>query len=118
MSSGPFLAGKYETDAGNICRIRIQPETQAFSLQGTTPAAVVNQEASAIASGTRRQTGVIARSVRVRFTGAAPAGYDPNGILRIPIITPAAYAAIAKDATGTYLGSPIIVLGKTPEFVN
>lgn len=118
MSAGPYVAARYTTDKGNIARIQIQPETQAFSLQGATAAGEINQEASVIVNGTRRQTGVIARSVRVRFTAAAPDGYDPNGVLRIPILTQAAWAAIDKDDTGTYLGSAIVVLGKTPEYVN
>lgn len=118
MSAGPYVAAKYQTDAGNICNIRIQPETQAFSLQGTIPAGAVNQEASAIASGGRRNFGVKARSVRVRFTAAAPDGYDPNAILRVPIITPTAWASIKKGDPGTYLGAAVRVLGKTPEYVS
>lgn len=118
MSAGPYVLAKYTTDKGGICNIKIQPETQAFSLQGAIAAGAVNQEASAIANGSRRQYGVKARSVRVRFTATAPDGYDPDAILRIPIITQTAWAAIDKGETGTYLDVAVVVVGKTPEYVS
>lgn len=118
MSAGQFTLAKYQSDAGRTYNIRVQPETQAFSGQAGVIAAAVSEEPSAIAKGSRRGFGVNARSVRVRFTAAPPAGYAPDQILTIPIFTLAAYAALTKGEEITYLGVAGIVVGKTPEYIN
>lgn len=118
MSAGAFVSTFYSTDKGNTCNMRVQPETLSFDLQGTPEIGPADQEASVIVSGTRKTAGVIARKVRVRFTGTVPTGYLPGSTLSIPILTQLAYAAITKGDTGTYLSSPVRVIGKTPEYVN
>ncbi len=118
MSAGAFTDTFYSTDKGGTCNIRLQPETITFSLQGVPEVGPADQEASARVQGSRRSFGIIARKVRVRFTGAVPTGYEPGSVLSIPILTQTAYAAITKGDEGTYLGQPVRVLGKTPEYVN
>lgn len=118
MSAGAFVNTFYSTDKGGTCNMRVQPETLTFSLQGTPEIGPADQEASVKVQGSRRSTGIIARKVRVRFTGTVPTGYLAGSTLSIPILTQVAYAAISKGDTGTYLGSDIRVLGKTPEYVN
>jgi len=56
-----------------------------------------------------------ARAVSVKFTGALPDGYAANQTLRIPILTPAVWNAISPGDTGTYLSSPVQVVGKLRE---
>lgn len=117
MSAGAFQNSFYTSDSGDVYNIRLQPETLAFSAQGT-PATAATAEPSAIANGARRRIGVNARSVRLEWTGTPPTGYDANSVVRVPIVTLAAYTAISKGDTVTYLGAPARVLGKTPEYIN
>jgi len=117
MSAGQFSRSFYETDGGTILSIRVQPET---IIVGTNPAATgpATGEGSASATGGRRRLGINARRIRAQWTGEAPDGYDPDGTLTIPILTPTAYTTLQKGDTFTYLGEEVEVLGKTPEYVN
>jgi hypothetical protein len=118
---GSYLVGaKYQSDDGGIYKIRVQPETAQANIGGANnpPAGAVNRQGSARVGGGNREFGVKARSVTVRFTGAAPDEYVDNPILRIPILTKALYDGINPGATGTYLGAAVSVIGKQPERVN
>jgi hypothetical protein len=120
MSAGQFLDAFYETNNGNICAIRIQPETAALVLNAVTntiPAGPADQLASAKAGGGRRTIGVNARQVRVRFTGAVPEGYQPGGEISLPWLQFSTFEALPKNATGTYLGSGVILTGRSPETI-
>ncbi|MCO6901706.1 hypothetical protein LVR55_29035, partial [Pseudomonas aeruginosa] len=75
-------------------------------------------EPSAVIGGSRRKAGVNARNVRVNFTGAAPAGYETDGVITLPVFLLATFTGIRKGQTGTYLGSAIRVVGKTAEKIN
>lgn len=116
MSAGAFQSTFYESDSGAILRARVQPETISAGLNpaATGPATVPG---SVNINGGRRTNGVSARKIRVRWTGAAPAGYKADGVLTIAILTPDAFNAIDLGDTVTYLGSSAEVIGKTPEFV-
>jgi len=116
MSSGAFTLSKYESNAGNIYPIRVQPETIAATIGGANaaPTGAVDQEVSARANGSARQIGMNARTVSVRLTAELP-GYKADSVLRIPILTPARWDAINKGQTGTYLNTACVVVGKSPE---
>lgn len=117
MSAGEFVRSRYESDAGNVHPIRVQPETIAATIgsANTAPAGTIDLSISAKVSGGRRELGLIARKVRLAFTGAAPTGYAEDSIVSIPILTPTVYDGIAVGTTGTYLGAAVEVVGKTPE---
>lgn len=120
MSAGDFVNSKYQSDEGGIYGIRVQPETLALTIEGTTnfaPTGAIDQEGLARVSGSRRRIGIKARSVRFRFTAAPPeGGYAAGDILTLPILTQAAYNAIPRSGgTGTYLGTAIEVVGKSPQ---
>lgn len=120
MSAGVFTLSKYEADSGTVYSVRVQPETLAASVGGganTAPTGNVTGEPSAMVGGSRRSIGVHCRGVRIRFTGAAPEGYKPQGVIFIPILTEARYDAITRGATGTYLGAAVEVVGKVPEVI-
>lgn len=117
MSSGAFDNSFYTSDSGAVYNIRVQPETLSFSAQGT-PATAATAEPSAIANGSRRRIGVNARSVRLEWTATPPAGYKADSVVKVPILTLAAYTPIKKGDTVTYLGASARVLGKTPEYIN
>lgn len=120
MSSGAFSRTKYQADNGDIYAIRVQPETLAanFGSANAAPAGAVDRQGRAKARGSSRELGIKARKIRVVFTGSVPDGYATNTVLEIPILTPAVYNAIIPDVTtGTYLGSPALVIGKTGESV-
>lgn len=127
MSAGEFANVTYESDGGLIFPIKIQPETETLILATITnvrPTGAVGAGLpSAKVSGSRRSIGVNARLVRFKFTGAIPDGYISTcGVLTLPVLTPAAYAAYVKSTVGTYtLGGtayPVEYVGKTPETVN
>lgn len=118
---GSYLVGaKYEADDGGIYKIRVQPETTQANIgsANAAPAGAVDRQGSVRVGGGNREFGIKARSVTVRFTGAAPDDYVDNPILRIPILTKAVYDAINTGTTGTYQGVAISVIGKQPERVN
>lgn len=120
MSAGQFLDAFYETNSGEICAIRTQPETAALVLNAVTntiPAGPATQLASAQVGKGRRAIGVNARLVRVRFTGAVPDGYQANGIIALPWFQPDSFEALPNKATGTYLGVSVVLAGKTPETI-
>ena len=119
MSAGNFVRSRYESDDGTVFSIRVQPETLAANVGAANAGAAgaVDGVGSARARGSRRQIGVIARSVTVAFTGALPTDYAENQTHRIPIMTPSVYNGASIGTTGTYLGVPIEVVGKNPESV-
>lgn len=122
MSAGPFLRGFYETEVGNIAPIRLQPETAALSLDGSTNAIPAGPSTagfpSAQVSRGRRSIGVNARLVRVQFApGAAPTGYKEGVAIALPWFQADSFANLPTGATGTYLGSSVTLVGKTAESV-
>lgn len=117
MSAGNFIRSRYESDAGNIHPIRIQPETADATIGSVNaaPAGAVDVPISARVSGGSRQIGLTARKVRLAFTGTPPTGYAANSVVTIPILTPARFNSVAVGTTGTYLGTAVEVVGKTSE---
>lgn len=64
----------------------------------------------------RRKYGIHARYASFIFTATVPSGYKAGDILRIPILTQAAYISIVPDTTtDTYIGAAILYVGKEPE---
>jgi len=122
MSAGEFRRAVYETNEGNFANLRVQPETLAAEVDGVTNAEAtgnVNQEASAQVSKGKRTTGINARTVTLRFTGAPPTGYGGDPVT-IPALTPAFYAACNPNnntAVGSYLGAAVRAVGRSPETV-
>lgn len=117
MSSGAFTLSKYEADNGDIHPIRLQPETLSANVgsANTAPTGTVTVSLFASARKNKRAYGLGARTVRVKFTGSAPDDYEPNQILTIPVLTRTVFDAVVVGGTGTYLGSPIQIVGKSPE---
>lgn len=123
MSSGRFIRSKYETDdaAGGLvvpCKV-LQPTLDA-SFDGTANAAPegnIDFPASATTSQGRRSAGVNMRTVTISWNAAPPAGYAPGSSARIPVLTPATFAAWQVGTTGTYLGTAATVSGRSPEVI-
>ena len=131
MSAGAPVISSYETNAGNVHPIRIQPETLTLTVGSVDPAVVntptadpINREVTAYASYRRTRYGVNGRQVRFQFaSGSTPAGYEPGSTISYVGLTQAFLnAANATGATGTVdLGSgPVNVefVGVTNEAVN
>lgn len=122
MSAGAFETAFYGLSAENggfTIRCRVQPETLAAEIGGTANAGAAgpaDAPGSATISQGRRSAGVNMRYVTLGFTGAAPAGYSGDPV-RIPVLTPATFAAWTLGATGTYLGAAVEVLGRVGETV-
>lgn len=123
MSQGAFENGRYQAsrDPNNIHRIRVQPETKALVIDGVTnayPSGATNAYPSAKVSGGRREIGLLARKVSIRFTGTAPTGYKQGGTIVLPWFVAATFNSLVEGQTGTYLGDPIELIGTTAEETN
>lgn len=118
MSAGDFIRSKYETDSGEICNIRVQPETLAATFGGTAnaaPAGTVTQLASAIARKGKRQIGVGPRLIGVGFE-TPPTGYTSE-VLYVPIMQKTLYDATALGDAVSYLGGTGVVVSKIAESI-
>lgn len=119
MSSGTFTRTRYQANNGDIHPVRVQPETLLANFApggvNAAPAGTVDNDTYARVSGGRRRYGIKCRSVRISFQDPAPDGYEPGGIITLPILTLAVYNAITSTGTVTYLGATADVIGKSPE---
>lgn len=120
MSEGQFIRSFYSTDAGNTAKMRVQPETLAATIGGTANAAPAGPATvgfpSVQISRSRRSLGVHARFVTFAWT-TPPAGYDPNGLVSLPVPDPTVFAGIADGEAVAYLGGDGEVVSKTPELI-
>lgn len=122
MSAGAFTDTFYTLDTGNgggTARARVQPETLAASINSAANAGATGPATlpvSASASNGIREYGIRMRQVTLRFTGALPDGYSGDDV-SIPVMLEATFASWAIGQTGTYLGSPVEVVGRSPERV-
>lgn len=122
MSSGPFLDAFYTTDNADVVGIRVQPETVALVLEGATNTVPAGPAApgfpSAMVSGGKTRIGINARKVRVKFAlGGAPTGYKDGSTIELPWLDPLSFLTLPAKASGTYLGSPVTLVGKTAESI-
>jgi hypothetical protein len=121
MSSGRFKKdGKYELDNGDIAKCRVQPETLNLTLNSVAngePTGSVNVRGSAAVSRGRRAFGVNCRLVRIRFTSTLPNGYAADEVIALPWLKKSSFDALPDGATGTYLGNPVILVGRTAESI-
>jgi len=124
VSAGKFdLAGKYESDEGNVYRCRPQPETKAMSLDSVDNAYPAGTITAGLGSVTltksKRSLGVIPRTVTVRLTadGVGEQGdYEGEGTSHVVVVfNPTVYAGYAIGDTGTYLGIACVLDFKSPE---
>lgn len=120
MSAGAFKTSKYESNDGFVYPITIQPETEDLVIGGQAndpPGGALTAGALSVrVSGGKRSIGLVARKIRVRFTGAVPSGYQADGVHAIPVLDPEIYASYKdRTLTGTYLSSPIRVVGWSGE---
>lgn len=114
MSEGKFTRSFYVADNGAVFLARVQPETiNGFNPAGAGPSTI---GISANMGGGQRQNGMNARYINAAWkTGAAPAGYEAEGSVRLPILTKAAFDAIAKGDELAYNGGTIVVTGTQGE---
>lgn len=123
MSAGGFQIALYQAQYGDgtaVHRIQIQPETLGLTIAGqanTAPAGPPTSPISARVSGGRKQIGLNANLVRIKFTEAVPPGYLEDGIITLPLLNDAIRGVAFRGAVGTYLALDIEVVGTTPETV-
>lgn len=122
MSAGNFIFSRYRSTSlpGDPVMIaRIQPETQDLVLGGAANepgGATVTLPLRVNISGNTNSLGVKPRTVTLRWVTNVPEGYAPNGVLRVPILSPELWDAVDPGiTTGTYLGGTVRVVGKSPE---
>lgn len=120
MSQGAFLRSRYTDNQGAIHPVRVQPETVALVIgtnTNTAPTGAITNGITARVSGSRRQIGLLTRTVTFVFTGTPPTGYLANSPLTLPWLQTTGFSTIARGATGTYLGVAIEVISTSPERV-
>lgn len=122
MSAGTFVRSRYQASYGAgtaIHPIRIQVETVAAAIAGTTnnpPVGAVSNPISARSSNGRRSLGLTPRFVTLQAPATGqPTGYQPGGITKIPALTDTFFNAASTGVTCTYLGSPFVVVSRSPE---
>lgn len=118
MSAGDFSRSRYECDNGDICPIRIQPETEAATFGGTAnaaPAGATTMSQFARVNKARREYGIGPRFVTAEWDGAAPTGYTATGTIKIAVLTSAVFNGITVLSAGVYLGANITIISKSPE---
>jgi len=122
MSAGKFSDAFYELSAengGGKARCRVQPETLAATIGGTANIAAggpATLPSSAVISRGRKSKGINMRYVTLAWVGEPPEGYD-GFTVKIPVLTVATFTAWVLGGTGTYLATPVKVVGRTAEVV-
>lgn len=123
MSSGVFETRKYQsTKTGLIHPIKVQPETLTTltlnSVANAEPAGALSNPVSAQVSQGKRSLGLNARLVTITWVGAPPTNYKAGGNITLPWLASAGFDALVRGVTGTYLGTPVRVVGTREEKAN
>lgn len=120
MSFGPFVSAKYEsTNTGGIHPCRVQPETLTLTIGGTAnavPAGDIDNNRGVKMSGGKSRLTIGARAVGLRVT--SDAGPYPDGSIHyVPVMQQSVLQGylFPEQQTGTYNGSPVVVIGSRPE---
>lgn len=120
MSAGAFEAGKYASNnTALIHPVRVQPETKALVLGAATndyPAGALSGSPSAQVGKGKKSIGVNCRTVTIRLT-AALTGYKAASNIVLPWFVASTFDALTIGATGTYLSTACLLVGKSPERV-
>ena len=119
MSSGNFTTVRYKTDAGNVHRIRVQPETVSLALGATANSPTTDELTpnlpSARARASKRIFGVVARSVTLRWI-VIPDGYQA-GTVTVPILQKTVFDALPLGGVVDYLSGSGEIVGKSNESI-
>lgn len=116
MSSGVFVNVVYDTDSGSGLPARVQPETITSWNPTGVGTAIVGLGRMKLSRG-KRERGLSPRRVYGVWV-TAPANYQANGRVSLPMFQKASLDALALDATLAYLGGTFRVTGTTNEKQN
>lgn len=117
MSAGEFVKRRYELDNGDVVQIRVQPSTVTTWNPQATSSTLLHPDLTATVSQGKRTAGINARTARFEWASGVPSGYDPNGIITLPILTASAFDDLTSQETYSYRGGTIRPIGKTKETV-
>lgn len=125
MSAGAFEDGKYLSGNSFVYPVRVQPESKALTLGAVANAYPAGDLTANIGSlpltGGRRRFGVIPRTVTVEMTEAptgAVADYAGVGsTFVVPVFNSTVWTGYTKGQTGTYLGTAVKFVNKSPELI-
>lgn len=122
MSAGAFVRSRYASnysDPAIIHPIRIQPETLAASIEGTTndpPAGVITNPISATISRGKREKGLKPRTLSIQFPATGqPTGYKASGTTVIVALTLEFWNLAVPGTVINYLGVACTVVGRSAE---
>jgi hypothetical protein len=123
MSTGIFVESVYQASFDGSFRfpIRIQPETLILNIGGVTnnpPTGGTVIPIHAKVSKGDREYGIRPALVRFAWNGSAPAGYDQDSILTLPLLNSTIKAATGIGVGGSYLSADIIVTDFIAEDTN
>jgi hypothetical protein len=112
--AGSFVFANYETDLGDIRPIKVQPETIAGAWNAEATGNAVGSLVRV--GGGKRRIGLKARSVTLKIDVGAPVqGYQATRTIRLPVLTLAAYQALAIGDKVEYDGATYTVSGASPQ---
>jgi hypothetical protein len=120
MSAGAFEYSRYASGSGLVYRIRVQPETLAMVIDGSTNAAApdsIDGIGTIKTSAGNRAFGIKPRTVTVRFTSTLPTGYKAGTLITLPWMVADTWEELTNGDTGTYLGQAIELVSKKAENV-
>lgn len=128
MSAGEFTKlARYQAtyDTAQLHPIRVQPETLTLTLDkapapdlvNTVPAGATTNPISALVGLSRRERGLRARFVTIKWSGSPPSGYKPGTTLNVAIMQQSVFNSINIGDVGSYLETAIEVVAKEPERV-
>jgi hypothetical protein len=122
MSAGNFLRSRYAASYGAgtaIHPIRVQPETLAASIGGTTndpPEGAISNPISASVSRGKREKGLKPRTISIQFPATGqPTGYKASGTTVIVGLTIEFWNLAIPGAVINYLGVACTVIGRSAE---
>lgn len=121
MSAGAFIRSFYETNAGGVCRIRVQPETELAQIAGTVndaPSGPATIATRAKVSRGARAYGIKPRRIGIVFDpGEEPDDYKQGEIIYLPVMTKSVYDGAVDGSVVTYLGGTARVVSKLEESI-
>lgn len=116
MSSGSFISSKYELNDGRVAPIRVQPET-ITTVNTVTASALTPDMPTVKVSKGKREFGIGARYITLKWKTTIPDGYKETGFIKVPILQEAVFDTLAKGADFEYLGTTAEIVSKTPESI-
>lgn len=124
-----IVVAKYQSNEGDTRAagrrfnfvIKVREEVLDFSPGGTTrnaaPTSGIDIPLTILSTANKDRAGLAPRGVRLSWVGVPPAGYDPEGKVFVPILTPSLYQICHIGRPVDFLGAEAMIVGLVAETV-